>query len=116
MHWFISIPNPQQLVVLFQNPDDPSDGGWMLWEHKFPSSISLNTSTCSIVVDVPYMLCGDLQSFDDESFQYLSHITDGYRYGVYMASSNKLVYVPPHLWNEIPHIDYRGQSPYMLHV
>ena len=116
MEWFISIPNHQQMIVLFKLSRDDTDGGWMLFEHKFPSYIIIDPDTNKLKCDAPIVNCGELGEFDKNSFEHLYHIPDGLRYGVYTVKGNRLQYIEPRYWNYIPPVDYKNVMPFMLSV
>ena len=122
MEWYISIPNHQQMVVLFKYGDKDGDGvahnggGWLLFEHKFPSYIVIDPKEESLKCDAPIIKCGELDTFDKESMEHMYHVIDGHRYGVYMAKGFRFEYIEPRLWNKIPPVDYRNVMPFMLQV
>lgn len=108
--WYISIPNPHQLVVLYvQN----GRGTWLYFHDKFPSFVRINDNldyTC----DATPAHDGSLDSFHMESFDSMYHVPHGHRYGVYMANNNNMECIPAHMWASVPAVDYKGVQPFML--
>lgn len=110
--WHISIPNPNQLVmVLIKN--DGKHGSWLYFHDKFPSFVKIMGDNCYESDAVP-VASGTLESFDVDSLQSMYHIPDGQRYGVYAAHETMIENIPPHKWKYIPPVDYKGTMPFML--
>lgn len=100
--WYISIPDPDTLHVV-----NVTNGLWYKFWRKFPSII-----TNDYTRQDDYIICDSIYKAPPEAFEYA--IPNGYRYGVYKAEGNRLVYLKPYAWSYTPCIDYRGRPPYML--
>ena len=112
--WHVSIPDPSQLMVLYRLNDQ--EGAWFLFEHVFPSYISVNPHTMTIDTDVDFVKWGCMSKLDKSSLGKMYAVEEGHRYGVYRARGDQLDHLPTYLWNSVPKVDYRGVMPFMLHA
>lgn len=105
--FYIAIPSPTEMSVICVNLLTCTQ---LDFRHRFPSVVRCKIDAIECDVSPVTVIRGVQMPFD-EQYMLLPRDT---RYGMYVAYSNTLEYLPVWLLNHVPSVDYHGKMPYML--